>query len=843
MIPLRSRGFHLHEKAAKWLVKGVTYGPFRAGSLGFPFPERERVREDFAAMASIGVNAVRTYDLPNDELAEIASEQGLRLLIDVPWPKHLNLYDNPDQQSMCIEMMESAARHVRDWPNVMGVFLGNEIPADIARWAGERKVGAFLKRLYARAKEIAPETLFGYANYPSTEFLQLHFLDFLGFNVYLHDPEAFRNYLIRLRHLYPEKPIVLSELGMDTIRHGEEKQAEFLSANLAHVYESGLTGAFVFSWTDEWHAGGFDMEDWAFGIVNRERKPKRSSEAVARAFQRAPQCHTFEAAPKISVVVATYNGGRTLRPCLQSLQKLNYPNYEIVVVDDGSTDDTASILESFSGIEVVRQPNKGLSEARNAGIRAASGDIVAFTDSDCFVDPDWLYHLAREFQNDSLAGVGGPNLTPEAPTEAGKAVALAPGHATHVLIEHDNAEHVPGCNMAFRRRDLLEIGGFDPVFRKAGDDVDLAWRLLDLGKRIGFSTAGFVWHHRRPGLKAYLKQQIGYGEAEADLLGKHPHRFNDRGQSMWRGAIYAGLHHQSLLSGPDVHYGIFGSAGYQCIYHRPGSPIPYALTSLEWWAVCVALLLVGFVAQPAIVLAVIGIVVSLSINAIWAYRAWRDQPVCSAATWPVVWLLWILQPIVRTGARYWFRLKAARPGSAPSHASETMNESARTRWAGTRVRRYWAEIGEDRLPLVRRIAARLAGSGWICTPSNGWEPWDFTVQLSWWFKARVTSMEENHGERKRLLGLRYRLIPASLHVLAASAAVVVSLAVALQSTVWARLVLIAFLLFEWTIYRRACRTRAAVEETVEQEVSEAGFQSMDVLQPRTGAQAEYERMS
>jgi len=93
-------------------------------------------------------------------------------------------------------------------------------------------------------------------------------------------------------------------------------------------------------------------------------------------------------------------------------------------------------------------------------------------------------------------------------------VAASPGGPTHVLLDDEVAEHIPGCNMAFRREALHAIGGFDPIFRAAGDDVDLCWRLQNKGYKIGFSPAAVVWHFRRNTVRDYLKQQRGYGKAE-----------------------------------------------------------------------------------------------------------------------------------------------------------------------------------------------------------------------------------------------------------------------------------------------------------------------------------------
>ncbi|HDR91447.1 MAG TPA: glycosyltransferase, partial [candidate division Zixibacteria bacterium] len=619
------KGFHFYRKDQKWLVRGGTYGPFRPSAEGDCYPESSQLKRDFEAMASAGFNTVRLYTMPSQRVVETAARHGLRLLIDIPWPKHLDVYGNRKYERLCLQMVRDSIEVMKDWPNLLGVFLGNEIPSDLVRWNGRRRVQAFLKKLYFVAKGIAPDLLIGFSNYPSTEYLPLEFFDFLGFNVYLEDQETFRDYLIRLRHLYPETPLILSEIGLDSQQHGEAVQAKNLSKQLQLAYQVGLCGAVVFSWTDEWHTGGFDMTEWSFGLVDRERNPKPALAEVSKILRKAPQCIELKRWPGISVVVAAYNAARTLRQCLHSLKGLHYPDYEIVVVDDGSTDETPAILREFDGIGVVRQNNLGLSAARNAGIHASTGEIIAFTDSDCVVDPDWLYHLALEMQREPIVGVGGPNLSPPEEGLERQVVAMAPGHATHVLLSDKEAEHVPGCNMAFYRSVLLEVDGFDPVFTKAGDDVDMIWRLQEAGYRIGFSPAAFVWHHRRPTLRAYFRQQQGYGEAEAALLSKHPHRFNERGHSRWHGTIYANNLARPLFKKPNIHYGIFGSAGYQCIYPKAESRLVSFLTSVEWCLFSLVLMLIGVFSRTALLLGVMGLMLPLLLSAMRAAQTLSTQ--------------------------------------------------------------------------------------------------------------------------------------------------------------------------------------------------------------------------
>src|SRR5262249_34110354 len=148
-------------------------------------------------------------------------------------------------------------------------------------------------------------------------------------------------------------------------------------------------------------------------------------------------------------------------------------------------------------------------------------------------------------------------------------VAAAPGQPTHVLESDQVAEHIPGCNMAYRREALEAINGFDPIFRQAGDDVDLCWRLQQAGMWITFAPRAFVCHRRRQDPKAYLRQQAGYGAAEALLRFKHPAKFNVLGGGKWRGMLYGASLRGLRLGGPIIYRGTFASGLFQCVY-QPG---------------------------------------------------------------------------------------------------------------------------------------------------------------------------------------------------------------------------------------------------------------------------------
>src|SRR5205814_1683197 len=155
---------------------------------------------------------------------------------------------------------------------------------------------------------------------------------------------------------------------------------------------------------------------------------------------------------------------------------------------------TPSILADY-GFRVIRTANNGLSAARNIGLFAARGEIVAYCDDDAFPDRDWLTYLASVYRTGNYAGVGGPNIAPPGDGPVADSVAYAPGNPVQVLLSDTIAEHIPGCNASFRRDALLAVNGFDPQFRVAGDDVDVCWRIQNNGGTLGFNAAAVVWHH------------------------------------------------------------------------------------------------------------------------------------------------------------------------------------------------------------------------------------------------------------------------------------------------------------------------------------------------------------
>ena len=144
----------------------------------------------------------------------------------------------------------------------------------MVRWLGPRQVTEFVENLINIGRDEDENTLFSYASYPPTEYLLPQNSDFATFNVYLHRQADFESYLARLQNLAEEKPLLLGEFGMDTIRHPEEEQSEMLRWHIESVVRGGLAGTIIYAWTDEWFRGGQEITDWAFGLVRRDRTPK-----------------------------------------------------------------------------------------------------------------------------------------------------------------------------------------------------------------------------------------------------------------------------------------------------------------------------------------------------------------------------------------------------------------------------------------------------------------------------------------------------------------------------------------------------------------------------------------
>lgn len=789
------RGKFLFVGDEKLYVRGVTYGTFRPDARGVELPDAEVVEHDFAQMAANGVNAIRIYTVPPRWVLDAAQRHSLFVMVGLPWEQHVTFLDDRERAGDIERRVRDGVRACAGHPAVLAYAIGNEIPAPIVRWHGARQVERYLERLYQAAKAEDPDGLVTYVSYPSTEYLDLPFVDFLCFNVYLESRERLAAYQARLQILAGDRPLLMGEIGLDSRRHGYEAQADALQSQLRTTFATGCVGAFVFAWTDEWHRGGSDVEDWDFGLTGRRRQPKPALAAVREAFAESPFPSDIDW-PSITVVVCSFNGERTIRDCLDGLRKLDYPDFDVIVVDDGSTDATATIAHEY-GLRVISTTNHGLSSARNTGLKAASGEIVAYIDDDASPDPHWLRYLAATFVSTEYAGVGGPNLPPPGDGRIADCVANAPGGPIHVLLSDREAEHIPGCNMAFRKTCLEAVGGFDPRFRAAGDDVDVCWRLQERGWKLGFDPAAVVWHHRRNSVGAYWRQQLGYGKAEALLERKWPQKYNRAGHVTWAGRLYGrGLAAPIGWARARIFQGTWGSAPFQSIYQP--APDPYASLTLlpEWYLVIVALAGIAAIGTlwppllgtlPVLVLAVGVPIVQAGLGA--ARATFPHAPRSRISRLQLRGLtafLHLLQPLARLCGRLRYGLTPWRWRGLRGLV-----------WPWPRISTSWSEQWQMPQERLRALESALRKAEAYVRRGGDFDRWDLEVQggLLGMVRLRMTVEEHGGGRQMVRVGTAPRYSPLGLAVAlalvglsfgaafdsAATAAVIFAMATALLS--------------------------------------------------------------
>lgn len=231
------------------------------------------------------------------------------------------------------------------------------------------------------------------------------------------------------------------------------------------------------------------------------------------------------ASPAASAVLITYGRAARLPRVLSSLFAQDYRPLQIVVVDDGSPDNTEDVLRARAGdcppdvVWTVRRhgTNRGIGPARNTGIEAATGDFIAFLDDDCVARPDWITELGAALDaSKEIAAVGGGVDEPENPTWAQKA-----SEGMNYLGDRPkDVASVVGCNMAWRA-DFLRDHPFDPSVRYGADELDLCFAARAAGYRVRFTPHARVTHHHRTNIAAFLRQQYQRGRGSVWVRRKH----------------------------------------------------------------------------------------------------------------------------------------------------------------------------------------------------------------------------------------------------------------------------------------------------------------------------------
>lgn len=234
--------------------------------------------------------------------------------------------------------------------------------------------------------------------------------------------------------------------------------------------------------------------------------------------------------PTVSIVIPVKDREEELVRCLDSLSRIDYPKdkLQVIVVDDGSSDRSPE-LAIDCGATVVPSggTGRGPAAARNVGAGIATGEILAFIDSDCTASPEWLCELIPAFDNPLTAAVGGfvDGMCRESAVDKYESVmsSLSLGSRERTGSSGDDTFYLPSCNLLVRRELFHGVGGFRDEMH-VGEDVDLTWRLRDQGWSIGYIPAGRVFHEHRSSVRSFMSRRFDYGTSEGALQMLHPLR-------------------------------------------------------------------------------------------------------------------------------------------------------------------------------------------------------------------------------------------------------------------------------------------------------------------------------
>jgi glycosyltransferase involved in cell wall biosynthesis len=233
--------------------------------------------------------------------------------------------------------------------------------------------------------------------------------------------------------------------------------------------------------------------------------------------------------PRFSVVIPAFNAESTVADTVRAVvtQPLARATFECIVVDDGSRDRTAKTAEDAGAVVVRLSENQGASAARNAGIQRARGEWIAFTDADCVPSRRWLtsFLAAIETIDRSTLALAGKTIGLESKTSAARFIDLIGALDAETYLRHETMPWAPSCNLAYRRSDLLAVGGFDRTFRSY-EAPELHLRMTErFGGNILLAPSAIVMHRHRATWTSLWKQQMTYGRGYAHFLLRYASRW------------------------------------------------------------------------------------------------------------------------------------------------------------------------------------------------------------------------------------------------------------------------------------------------------------------------------
>ena len=562
----------------------------RRASDGALFPASQRCSGTSRRSREAGFTVVRTYTPPPDDLVELAAEHGLRILAGVFYPDWRYLLGASRRRAAAGAARGARARYARRRggcagdEHVLALSLGNEIPADVAplvRHRAESPRSIAEPRRRRRATR-TPSMLVTYANYPTAEYLPLETLDFLTFNVFLEREADFR--------ALPDPPAPPRRRPAARARRGrarrdgdagrEDRQAEALDWQLETAIERGVAGTCVFSWTDEW-CGRRPARSRAgtSGSPDADRSPRPALD-VARALEPARRSRDLD--DRVAVDqrrdLRLQRGGHARRvPARTRARSTTRTSRSSSSTTARPTRPRRSRARHPRARLAARSRTAASSAARNEGYRAAAGDLDRLPRRRRVPDARSGPTSSRSrFDGPTSAAPAGRTSRRSTTRSARSRSRAAPGGPVHVLIDrrprrarprlqHGVLEDRPRRGRRVRPRLHARPA---TTSTSAGGCSTAAGTSASTRPRV-------VWHHRRPGLRAYLRQQRGYGRSEALVEARHPDRFTAAGTARWRGRIYDSLR-PSVARAARLPRHRTARRAYQSVYRGGGHALDLA---------------------------------------------------------------------------------------------------------------------------------------------------------------------------------------------------------------------------------------------------------------------------
>jgi cellulose synthase/poly-beta-1,6-N-acetylglucosamine synthase-like glycosyltransferase len=228
----------------------------------------------------------------------------------------------------------------------------------------------------------------------------------------------------------------------------------------------------------------------------------------------------------ISVIIPAYNAEKTIKRTLSALTNQNYRDkYEVIVIDDGSIDDTIKIVSKFKNVKLISIKHSGPATARNVGVKNAKGNIILFTDADCVPSKNWIKNMIVPFKNKEIVGISGTYKT----LNKNSLIARFAGYEIETrhekLKKEKYIDFIGTYSAAYRKNIFLKFGGFDESFQIAsGEDPELSFKINKAGLKMFFQPKAFVYHKHPDNILKFLRQKFWRGYWRVFLYKKHAYK-------------------------------------------------------------------------------------------------------------------------------------------------------------------------------------------------------------------------------------------------------------------------------------------------------------------------------